>query len=148
MCGDGAKLRPGESIGTLTVLGHLAFTGDNNTHDAEIPDTGQSDMMDIGGTLDLHSESDILNLSFFSGNTLNGVYTITTYANVSGIFNTVMFDGNVIVDPLLPNVIGGTHRLAYTTGALVLIPEPTTLVCLTIMAATILLRCRHARGNV
>lgn len=125
-------LSPGESIGTFTIVEDLLMRGSEFTYAAEIDDAGNSDLIAIGGTMDISTPSDTLDISFFTGNTLAGVdYTLATYGARIGIFDTVMFDGSPVADPTAPGAIGGTHRLLYRTDALVLmVPEPSSLLLL------------------
>jgi hypothetical protein len=119
--GTGSTLSPGSSIGTTPVTGDLVFDGPNNTFAAEVTDDGQSDLLNIGGSLNLTSDTDVLDISFASGTTLaDAAYTLATYGAWSGIFDTVMFEGNLIADPTLPGAFQGTHQLFYGPTALFL----------------------------
>lgn len=128
LSGDGSTVSPGMSIGTTPVTGDLVFGGTNNTYAAELTDDGQSDLLAVAGTLDLASDSDLLDLSFFAGTTLaDSNYILATYSAVSGIFDGVMFDGIPVADPTVGGSIGGTHQLVYASNALLLATGPVGL---------------------
>jgi len=142
-------IEPGSSIGTLAFGGDVEFLGTEGPaiYRAEVTDTGQADKLDIDGLLDLSGANDFLELDFFSGSTLNGIYTLATYSEVAGVFNTVTFEGNLIADPTVPGAFMGTHHLDYGAAALRLVPEPASL---TLLGALILLtasRCLRPCGQ-
>ncbi len=116
---------PGGSIGTLTVQGDMLLRTSTFTYEAEVTDTGQSDRLAVGGTLDLSTPSDTLDISFFAGSTLaDANYTLGTYGALVGIFDAVRFAGAPIADPTAAGAFGGTHQLIYGASALLLATGP------------------------
>jgi hypothetical protein len=119
--GNTVGFSPGSSIGTFTVVQDMLIRGSDFTYNAEVDDAGGSDLIAVGGTLDVSTPTDTLDISFFSGTTLSSAdYTLATYGSLVGLFDSVIFDGTPVANPLLPGAIGGTHRLAYTPAALLL----------------------------
>jgi hypothetical protein len=122
-------LEPGLSIGTLTVQNDMRMRNADFTYVAEIDDAGGSDRIAVGGTLDLSTPVDTLDIQFFTGSTLaDATYTLATYGSLVGNFNAVRFAGSPIADPTAPGAFQGTHQLYYGPTALLLTPEIPILV--------------------
>jgi hypothetical protein len=132
--GSGTRLAPGNSIGTLTITGNVAFAGDSGLA-AELGaagSPGSSDLLAIGGNLDLSGATDALDIT---GGAPGGFYTILTYTGTrSGTFDLVTPGYTVDYSH------AGEIRV---TG----VPEPTTLLLIPAIAAFALVRRSRSRSG-
>jgi hypothetical protein len=106
---SGGVISPGFSLGTLNIAGNVFF-GSNSTLVIELGDSaGQNDKVTIAGIATIGAGS-ILDIS---GGAIGNVYTVLTYAAVSGGFDTVT-----------PN-----YFVHYNSDGMTLevVPEPSTL---------------------
>lgn len=110
----GGTIAPGNSIGTLTILGNYT---QNGTYEVEIDDAGNSDLIQVGGTATIGGSS--LSVLAAPGNYLAGAqYTILTAAGgINGTYAAVtddlpLFDIEVIYNSfevLLALISNGTR---------------------------------------
>jgi autotransporter-associated beta strand protein len=123
-------------IGTLSVTGNMTFDSYSElTAELGAPTTKGTtyDLLSVGGTLNLLSNS-VLNVTLSSYTPVLGdSYDILDWGTLSGTFGTI--------NPL-PTLSAGlswdTSQL-YTTGTISVVPEPATFVLLAMAAAMMLL---------
>lgn len=140
---------PGNSIGTLTVIGDATFNA-GSSFEAELGASNSSDLLNltsVGSNLSLLSNTDTLNL-LSTGDA--GTFTIIDYDGArSGIFDLVNFNG--LSQSLVSSSLGITNPGGFTgtgdlytygsvsvfyndsntsvqIGGIAAIPEPSTLV--------------------
>jgi autotransporter-associated beta strand protein len=115
---EGSAVAPGNSIGELTVNGDLTLDG---VLDVEFDsDTGEIDMLNVSGNLDLtNGEFDFSNEAV--GDLPNGAYVFATYGSLTG----QAAEFNVPANCSVVYGFGGLNQVA-----LVAVPEPSMLVLL------------------
>lgn len=133
----GTEIKPGATDGDV---GQIAINGDlsllnNATYMADL-NGGQSDSLNVSGTLDL-SSADKLNLAAASG-AFDGtsIYTIATFGNLVGQFDSVT--------GLDPN-----YEVVYTPNAIevapVGVPEPVALSAVALVGGGLMARRRRRK---
>lgn len=137
--GTRSIIAPGESIGTLTVMGNVTL-GDFSTLAIELGSDGVSDQLIVNGNLNLASGSDRLDLDLLPANWLVGSYTLATWTGaLTGLFSEVYYEGAAVAPGAY---INGNYWLEYGSNSLTLVPEPGMLLGLGLGAALLLRRRR------
>ncbi|MCC7351119.1 MAG: PEP-CTERM sorting domain-containing protein, partial [Phycisphaerales bacterium] len=123
-------ISPGHSIGALTIIGDATFAS-GGTLQIELSNLDNtSDLLTVGGLLDLTAAGDHLNLT---GGILGQTYTIAGFNNITGQFDHVTSGYDVTYD------LG--NKLISVTA----VPEPGTLGVLAMAGLTLLRRRRNRR---
>lgn len=131
MVNSGARMAPGNSIGTFTVVGDLTLNG---TLDVEVDGAGLglADLLNVSGALDISAGT----VNFQAVGVLDDyVYVIASYGSLSGS------DSVSVVN--LPS--GYSIDYAYGGNQIALIPEPASLSMLAALVAVLWIR-RRLRG--
>lgn len=103
---NAGSLSPGESIGTLTILGNLSNSAN---YDVEVNGLGQTDLINVSGTAALNGGSVIVS-SVDGTYQFHHPYTILSAANVTGTFS-----GATPVSPLLNPTLSYDANHVYLT---------------------------------
>lgn len=142
-------LSPGNSIGSLSVGGTADLDG---VWLMELDGAGGSDLLAVTGSLTLDALTDSLSLDHLTNGALVGTYTLATFASLTGTFDSVLYEGSPVANPLLANSIGGTHQLVYNAGSIQLvpsvIPEPSTYALLGLGSWIMLRTYRRRRESI
>jgi hypothetical protein len=80
-------IKPGNSIGTITINGNYTQTG---TYELELDSNGTSDRINVTGTASLGGTLTVLPLSPVGTFIPGTIYTILTAANVNGTFQQIL----------------------------------------------------------
>ena len=110
---NGATITGGTvgGVGSLTLNSDLTFSatsGTTGTYRADLINGGLSDLLAIGGILDLSGSADQLTL--FNSPDGTSTYTLATYNSVTGVFDL--------------NNVPANYQLIYGDNALTLVPVP------------------------
>lgn len=109
-------IAPGESIGTLTILGNYA--NNNGTYDVEINGLGQSDLIDIAGAATLNGGEVVVSSTDGTFRFQQPYTILTAEGGVSGVFTRAT--SIPFINPILtydPNHVFLTIQSAITRAA-------------------------------
>lgn len=102
-------ISPGESIGTITFAGTYANNG--GTYEVEVSGTGQSDLIDVGGTATLNGGLVVVS-SVDGSYSFQQPYTILTSAGLTGAFAGAT--STAFIHPLLTYDANNAYLTIYS----------------------------------
>ncbi len=116
------------SLGTLRVAGNADFLG-NSVLRLQLGAAGAADRLALegGGILSINATGTALYIDLLSGATLSEAYVLASYGAITGMFESVYFNGVLVADPTAEDSFGSGYRLSYGANQLMLIPEPGTM---------------------
>jgi T5SS/PEP-CTERM-associated repeat protein len=135
---NGGTIAPGEPIGLLTIAGNYdQKTNGNLQIDLSSTSAGLYDRLLVTGSAALDG---VLTISLTNGfvPSQGDTFDILDAASISGHFADLQL-------PTLPKPLGWDTSALYTTGAVSIVPEPSTLALLTIGALGI---CLHRKRRL